>query len=115
MQSIDKAMRVYEAMVDAESTASDRLDSVVAELIACDETGQYLCSGARYLHALNGPKYEKLVNAMVEAAIDRDREHRYLSQLLPSLWGENFMENADQLRLSDNNFRRIFKRRYPDK
>ena len=56
MQSIDKAMRVYEAMVDAESTASDRLDSVVAELIACDETGQYLCSGARYLHALNGPK-----------------------------------------------------------
>ena len=52
---------------------------------------------------------------MAEAAIDRDREHRYLSQLLPSLWGENFMENADQLRLSDNNFRRIFKRIYPDK
>ena len=51
---------------------------------------------------------------MVEAAIDRDREHRYISQLLPALWGDDFMARAEQLRISDNNFRRIYKRIYPD-
>ena len=79
-----------------------------------DETGQYLCSGARYLGALDRGRYAPLVNAMVEAAIDRDREHRYISQLLPALWGDDFMARAEQLRISDNNFRRIYKRIYPD-
>ena len=67
-----------------------------------------------YLGALDRGRYAPLVNAMVEAAIDRDREHRYISQLLPALWGDDFMARAEQLRISDNNFRRIYKRIYPD-
>lgn len=107
-------MEIYEALVDAESSATDRLPALVTELMAADETGQYLCSGARYLGALDRARYGQYISAMVEAAIDRDREHRYLAQLLPALWGDDFMEHSQQLRLTDNNFRRIFKRIYPD-
>ena len=107
-------MEIYETLVDAESSAPDRLPALVAGLVDSDETGQYLYSGARYLGALDRGRYAPLVNAMVEAAIDRDREHRYISQLLPALWGDDFMARAEQLRISDNNFRRIYKRIYPD-
>lgn len=115
MQSTDKAMEIYEALVDAESSAPDRMPALVADLVANDETGQYLCSGARYLGALNRTGYGEYINTMVEAAIDRDREHRYIAQLLPALWGDDFMERSRQLRLCDNNFRRIFKRIYTDR
>lgn len=112
MEHQDKAMDVYEQMVNAESTSPETLPSLVEQLKECDDSGQYLCSGARYLHALNAAAYGPLVSYMVEAAIERDREHRYISQLLPAIWGDDFMENADKLRLADNNFRRIFKRIY---
>ncbi len=93
-------MEIYETLVDAESSAPDRLPALVAGLVDSDETGQYLCSGARYLGALDRGRYA--------------REHRYISQLLPALWGDDFMARAEQLRISDNNFRRIYKRIYPD-
>lgn len=114
MEMQNKALGVYEQIVNAEASAPEELPPLVEELKRCDDSGQYLCSGARYLHALSPDSYSSLVSSMVEAAIDRDREHKYISQLLPALWGEDFMQNARQLRISDNNFRRIFKRIYPD-
>ena len=39
-------MEIYETLVDAESSAPDRLPALVAGLVDSDETGQYLCSGA---------------------------------------------------------------------
>ncbi len=115
MEPQEKAMGVYEQIVNAESSSPADLPELVKGLIACDESGQYLCSSARYLNALNAEGYAPLINQLVASAIDRDREHKYISQLLPSLWGDDFMEKADSLRLNDNNFRRIFKRIYPGK
>lgn len=114
MEAEDKAMSVYERIVNAEGSNPQWLPDLVDELCRCDETGQYLCSGARYLHAIDAQSYAPLINVLTEAAIDRDREHRYIAQLLPTLWGEDFQLKADKLRLSDNNFRRIYKRIYPD-
>lgn len=113
MDAQDKAMGVYERIVNAESTTPEQLPELAAELIACDDSGQYLCSSARYLGALNAEGYAPLINRLVASAIERDREHKYISQLLPALWGDDFMEKATSLRLSDDNFRRIFKRIYP--
>lgn len=114
MEQPDNAMGVYEEIVNAESASPEELPALVDRLAICDESGQFLCSGARYLHALNSTGYAPYVDRMVDAAIDRDREHKYIAQLLPALWGEDFMQRADKLRISDNNFRRIFKRIYPD-
>lgn len=106
-------MDIYEQIVDAESTNPESLPDLVEKLKDCDETGQYLCSSARYLGALNATLYADFITNLVEEAIDRDREHKYISQLLPALWGDDFMMQADKLSLTDNNFRRIFKRIYP--
>lgn len=115
MESNDNALTIYEQIVNAEATAPEQLASLITKLSACDETGQYICSSARYLGALNPEKYASHIERLVADAISRDREHRYISQLLPALWGEDFMDKADELRLRDNNFRRIFKRIYPNK
>lgn len=50
---------------------------------------------------------------MVAAAIEKDRERRYIADLLESLYGADYRDRVDQLNASDDNFRRIYKRVYP--
>lgn len=110
---LEKGMDIYEQIVNSEASNPTRLPQLVEQLEAADDTGQYLCSASRYLSAMNPAEYSPLISRMVETAIDRDRERRYISQLLPALWGDDYMLRAEQLKLSDNNFRRIYKRIHP--
>ena len=48
----------------------------------------------------------------IAASIDKDREHKYIGDLL-TLWGDDYQNRVDELNASDNNFRRIYKRLYP--
>jgi hypothetical protein len=90
------------------------LDELIDNMITVDRNGQFLVSAARYLHAIDADKYGEAINRLIAAAIDRDREHRYIGDLLPALWGEDYAEHVDELNAGDNNFRRIYKRLFPE-
>ena len=87
---------------------------LIEKLVKVDTTGQFLASTARYLSAVDREQFEPWLAPLIEAAIDKDRERRYIGSLLQSIWGADYMEHAAELRITDNNFRRIFKRIHPE-
>ncbi len=95
----------------------DRIDPILPELvdniIAVDRTGQFIVSTARYLHAISPKKYAGQIDTLIKAAIGKDREHRYLGDLVADIWGDDYRDRAEELCQSDDNFRRIYKRLYP--
>ena len=95
----------------------DRIDPILPELvdniIAVDRTGQFIISTARYLHAISQKKYSEQIDTLIKAAISKDREHRYLGDLIAGIWGDDYRDHAEDLCKSDDNFRRIYKRLYP--
>lgn len=90
------------------------LDELVDIMIDTDLNGQFLASAARYLHAIDAEGYVSAINRLVAATIDKDREHRYLADVLNSLYGPDYHSCAAELSATDNNFRRIYKRLYPN-
>lgn len=90
------------------------IDSLVEYMKQVDRTGQFLVSAARYLNAINAEKYASQISTLIAAAIEKDREHRYLPDLL-TIWGPDYEANVEQLTITDDNFRRIYKRLYPTK
>ena len=91
----------------------DDLDCLTDNLIKVDANGQFLVSAARFLAAVDKERFAVAIDRMVAAAIDKDRERAYIGSLLQSLYGADYLERAEELRVSDNNFRRIYKRLYP--
>jgi hypothetical protein len=83
-------------------------------MITVDRTGQYLASAARYLHAIDAERYAQSIKQLVAATIDKDREHKFLADILTSIYGEDYQDRAEELSNSDNNFRRIYKRLFPN-
>ena len=57
-------------------------------------------------------KYAESIDMLVKAAIEKDRERKYLGDLTVSLWGADYKEHAEELSAQDDNFRRIYKRLY---
>lgn len=86
------------------------IDRLVDNMITVDRSGQFVVSAARYLAAIDAQGFSSAIDRLVKAAIDKDREHRYIPDLLPSLWGADYESRADQLIATDDNFRRIHKR-----
>lgn len=86
---------------------------LVDNMIRIDSTGQFLVSASRYLAAIDREKYSGEIDRMVSSAIELDRERRYLADLLPSLWGADYIDRAAELAAADDNFRRIYKRIHP--
>lgn len=89
------------------------IDAIIDNMARVDLSGQFLASAARYLHAMDPEGYAPAVKALVSQAIDKDREHRYLPDLLQGLYGEDYADRAKELCASDDNFRRIYKRLFP--
>ncbi|MBP3890245.1 MAG: hypothetical protein J6D01_03430 [Muribaculaceae bacterium] len=96
----------------ANHIGDDDLDisRLVDNMIQVDRSGQFVVSAARYLAAIDAHGFSAAIDRLVKAAIDKDREHRYIPDLLPSLWGADYESRADQLIATDDNFRRIHKR-----
>ena len=88
-----------------DSISAEDLKLLIENMTGVDMNGQFLASAARYLQAIDPVRFEE--------PIDKDREHRYLPDLMISLYGEDYRQKAPQLVLIDNNFRRIYKRLYP--
>lgn len=91
----------------------DDLNQVVETMIQVDLNGQFLASAAKYLNAIDKNRFAPAIKSLVAATIDKDREHRYLADLLTAIYGSDYSERIDTLMLTDNNFRRIYKRLYP--
>ena len=102
----------YEYIANHINTIDDIIDDLVDNMTAVDLTGQFIVSAARYLHAIDKEKYAGPIARLITAAIEKDRERRYIGDLL-SLWGNDYAEHAEELSAGDDNFRRIYKRLYP--
>lgn len=106
-------MATYEYIVNNVETCDDEMDSLVENLRRVDLTGQFLASTARFLAAIDREKFERWLTPLIEGAIEKDRERRYIPSLLEAIWGADYKEEADKLRATDDVFRRLYKRVYP--
>lgn len=109
----EAGMSVYQYIVDNCENCADEMPSLIRKLTEVDTSGQFLASTARYLAAVDRQHFETWLAPLIEAAIDKDRERRYIGSLLQAIWGEDYADRVDELKASDNNFRRIYKRLYP--
>ena len=103
----------YEYIANNIDSCFDDMDYLVAKMITVDLTGQFVASAARYLYAIDSQKYATYISQLIAAVIEKDREHRYLPDLIQGIWGDDYASRADELNKSDDNFRRIYKRLYP--
>lgn len=106
-------MATYDYLVNHVPDCLEEMDFITDSLLRADQTGQFLASSARFLSSVDKQTFYPWVGRLIEGAIDKDRERRYIGSLLEAVWGENYMERADELKKEDDNFRRIFKRIYP--
>lgn len=108
-------LKTYEYLANnLDSLSDEEIAWLVDNMARVDLSGQFLASGARYLNALDAERYAEPVRRMVALTIDLDREHRYIGDLIESIYGADYVERADELSRDDNNFRRMYKRLYPD-
>ncbi len=103
-------LRTYEYIANHISDDDLDMDALVSNMIRVDATGQFVVSAARYLAAIDSADFAGSITRLVSAAIDKDREHRYLPDLISGLWGKDYEANAERLSAEDDNFRRIYKR-----
>lgn len=103
----------YEYLANHINDIDDEIDDLVDNMIGVDTTGQFLVSASRYLFLIDGEKFRPAIDRLVAAAIDKDRERRYIGDLLQAIWGEDYAEHAEELKAKDDNFRRIYKRMFP--
>lgn len=103
----------YEYIANNIDTVLPDLDFVIECMAKADTSGQFLASAARYLHAIDPVAFGEHIQRLVAQVIERDRERRYLSDLLQGIYGPDYEERATELSASDDNFRRIYKRLFP--
>lgn len=103
----------YEYIANHIDSCDNIMPHLVDNLIQCDPNGQFAVSAARYLCAIDHEHYQAHIDRLIAAAIEKDREHKYIADLLLSVWGTDYAERIDQLNASDDNFRRIYKRLFP--
>lgn len=109
-----EGMKIYQYIVDHCETCAPEMAELICRLREADTSGQFLASTARYLAAVDRTTFEPWLAPLIEGAIDRDRERRYIGSLLQAIWGEDFESRVEDLKTKDNNFRRIYKRMHPE-
>lgn len=103
----------YEYIANHIGNCDDLMPELVENMIAVDRNGQFLVSAVRYLHAISPEHYNDSIRALTAAAIEKDRERKYIGELLSTLYGPDYIERQAELSAADDNFRRIIKRIYP--
>lgn len=114
MNPEDEGMQIYEYIVDNAESDNLQMGDMVMKLRHADTTGQFLCSTARYLAAVDRERFDQWIAPLVEGAIEKDRDRRYIGSLLEALWGIDYADRVEELKNCDDNFRRIYKRIYSD-
>ena len=115
LQADADGLKSYEFIANHIEDGVEDIDKAIDNMVRVDTTGQFLASAARYLNAINPEKFADQLDRLVAATIERDREHRYLADVLQGIYGEDYEARAEELIANDNNFRRIYKRLFPSK
>jgi hypothetical protein len=102
----------YEYIANNVDSCDEDMDFLVANMIKVDLSGQFVASAARYLYAIDAAKYDKYISQLIASVIEKDREHRYMPDLIQGIWGADYAQRVEELN-KDDNFRRIYKRLYP--
>lgn len=103
-------LTIYQYIVDHCEACIPNMSELICQLKHVDTTGQFLASTARYLAAVDREAFEPWLAPIIEGAIEKDRERKYIGSLLEAIWGEDYESRAEILKEQDNNFRRIYKR-----
>ncbi len=106
-------MAVYEYIVNNSGSCCAQMPELIDLLCNADNSGQFLASSARYLSTVDAEGFRPWIGRLIECAIDKDRERRYIGSLLEGIWGADYQSRVAELREKDDNFRRIYKRIYP--
>lgn len=114
LSSDSDGMVIYDYIVNHIDTVEAEMPDLLIKLQKADNSGQFLSSTARFLHAVDAEKFSKWIPLLIENAIYKDRERRYISSLLEAIWGVDYKDRAEELKKTDDNFRRIYKRLYPN-
>ncbi|MGN0213664.1 MAG: hypothetical protein ACI4AH_02515 [Muribaculaceae bacterium] len=109
----ETGLTTYEYIANNIDSIDEDLPELVTNIINVDLNGQFVVSTARYLYAIDSERYAESIDALVKAAIEKDREHKYLGDLIAGIYGADYKEHAAELSEKDDNFRRIYKRLYP--
>lgn len=112
IEADSNGLLTYSYIANNIDSCEEEMDFLVANMIKVDMTGQYVASAARYLYAINKEQYKSHISTLIASVIEKDREHRYLPGLIQGIWGDDYLQRAEELK-SDDNFRRIYKRLYP--
>lgn len=105
-------LATYDYIVNNVDSCLESMPLLIDNLKRVDISGQFLASTARFLSAVDKEKFAGCIAPLIEGAIEKDRERRYIGSLLQAIWGPDYMDHADQLKATDDNFRRIYKRIY---
>ena len=103
----------YEYIANNVGECDADLPALCQLLCEVDLTGQFTASAARFLNAIDAERYADTVHRLVASTIDRDRERAYLGDLIRNLYGADYHARARELSATDNNFRRMYKRLFP--
>lgn len=106
-------LATYEYIANHIDTCRDDIDMLVDNMDRVDLTGQFVISAARYLYAIDREGFADAVDRLIALGIEKDRERRYIGALMEQFYGVDYAEHAAELSVADNNFRRIYKRLYP--
>lgn len=107
-----EGMAIYEYIVNHSENCESEMPELIAKLKKADKSGQFLASTARYLAAVDREKYEPRLAPLIEGAIEKDHDRKYIGSLLEAIWGPDYHDRVDELRAKDDNFRRIYRRIY---
>ncbi len=107
-------LTTYEYIANHIDTCGPDLDWLADNMGRADLTGQFVISAARYLYAIDPAEFAPVISKLIAMGIDKDRERRYIGALMKQMYGEDYREKAAELSAADNNFRRIYKRLFPE-
>lgn len=103
----------YEYIANHIESVEPDLPWLVENMERVDLSGQFVISAARYLFAIDPALFAPHIDRLIKAGIEKDRERRYLGDMLMQMYGPDYAEHAEELSKTDDNFRRIYKRLYP--
>lgn len=103
----------YEYIANHIDAVEPDLPWLVENMEKVDLTGQFVISAARYLFAIDPAQFAPHIDRLIKSGIEKDREHRYLGDMLRQMYGPDYAERSAELSASDDNFRRIYKRIFP--
>ena len=103
----------YEYIANHIDTVEPELPWLFENMEKVDLKGQFVISAARYLFAIDPAAFAPHIDRLIKSGIEKDREHRYLGDMLRQMYGPDYAERSEELSTTDDNFRRIYKRLFP--